>query len=259
MKRIFLALLITLLPTVLSANDYAYVLNRYVDEQGLVNYQGLKADRAQLDSFIESLATIKGYQNWDDNQKIAFWCNAYNAITLQVIIDNYPIKPTFPARLKYPANSIRQIPGVWSKLNFNIMGRDLTLDDIEHNILRPQFKEPRIHMAIVCASRGCARLRNEPYAGDKLEQQLADQCRLFFADPDKFRISGGEVGISPYFKWFGQDFIEKYDDPARLKDQPANIRAALNLAMDYTGQADYLLNGTYRVIFQEYDWSLNEQ
>ncbi|MBN1635201.1 MAG: DUF547 domain-containing protein [Deltaproteobacteria bacterium] len=86
---------------------------------------------------------------WSEADKIAFWVNSYNALTLKAIIDTYPIKPTFPARLYHPHNSIRQIPGVWDKISHPVIGQDLTHNDIEHKILRVEFNEPRIHMAIV--------------------------------------------------------------------------------------------------------------
>ena len=127
---------------------YAAVLQKYVNEQGLVHYQGLKADGAGLDAFASTLETLdpKIHDQWMDKEKLAFWLNAYNALTLKAIVTHYPIQPAFLASLRFPKNSIRQIPGVWDQLRFGVMGRQLTLDDIEHEILRKQFNEPRIHL-----------------------------------------------------------------------------------------------------------------
>ena len=101
--------------------DFGTILSSFVDDSGLVNYQGLKAERSDLDGFTQRLARLDSlaFDAWSENNKIAFWINAYNALTLKSIIDNYPIKPTFPARLIHPHNSIRQIPGVWDKTSQN--------------------------------------------------------------------------------------------------------------------------------------------
>lgn len=246
-------------------DGYARVLARHVDEKGLVDYQALQGDRAGLDAFIIALGRVSSgtYEKWDTDHKLAFWINAYNAITLQVIIDHYPIKPTFPARLKYPPDSIRQIKGAWDKLTFSVLTRSLTLDDIEHKILRREFSKPRFHLAVVCASRGCARLRNEPYDGARLIEQLDDQGRYFFADANKFRIDREKkvVWLSPYFKWFGEDFVPRYGRTREFAGYDETERASLNFAsvyLDYERKS-YLAAGGYRIRFLDYDWSLNER
>ncbi|MHC4703653.1 MAG: DUF547 domain-containing protein, partial [Planctomycetota bacterium] len=148
-------------------SDYDSVLKAFVNDKAMVNYAGLKAKRRQLDEFAASMGklTSEAYENWNDKDKVAFWLNAYNALTLKAIIDNYPIKSSFFRSRVYPKNSIRQIPGVWKKMTFKVMGKDLTLNHIEHEILRKKFDEPRIHMAMVCAAMGCPPLRYEPYRG----------------------------------------------------------------------------------------------
>ncbi|MHC4215019.1 MAG: DUF547 domain-containing protein, partial [Planctomycetota bacterium] len=153
--------------------DYARVLKKYVDANGMVNYKGLKKDRGRLDAYVGSIASLKrkSYDKWNDKDKIAFWLNAYNGFTLKSIIDNYPIKSSFWRSRVYPKNSIRQIKGVWTSLKFDVMGSKLSLKHIEHEILRKKFNEPRIHVAMVCAAMGCPPLRNEPYEGKKLDKQ----------------------------------------------------------------------------------------
>jgi len=132
-----------------SYDKYAAVLSAYVDPNGMVNYKQLKADSKNLDAFVAEMADLTAgiYEKWSKVDKIAFWLNAYNACTLKAIIDNYPIRSSFFKSAVYPKNSIRQIPGVWDKLKFNVMGKSLTLKHIEHNILRKEFDEPRIHTA----------------------------------------------------------------------------------------------------------------
>jgi len=144
------------LPT--SYSDYATLLDTHVNDQGLVDYLALQTNRGSLDSFNSSLdqVTQDDYQSWTEAEQIAFWINAYNSFTLQSIIDQNPLK-----------SSIRDILGVWKIRKFPILGQLKTLDNIEHNILRVDFNEPRIHMALVCAAISCPPLRQEPYQGDK--------------------------------------------------------------------------------------------
>ncbi len=195
-----------------SYDDYDLVLKANVNDNGMVNYKQLKQGRGKLDTFVVSLGDLdtKSYEKWNREQKISFWLNAYNALTLKAVIDNYPIKSSWVRSLKFPKNSIRQIAGVWDELKFNVMGADTTLNDIEHKILRKEFDEPRIHMAMVCAAMGCPPLRNEPYIGEKLDEQLNDQTRKFLGNNNKFRIDykSGSMYLSPIFKWFAGDFVK---------------------------------------------------
>ena len=125
----------------------------------MVNYQELQANRQKLDQFNQSLARVnpETYKSWSDQEKLAFLLNAYNSLTLQSIIDQNPLK-----------KSIRNIPGVWKRRKFKIAGMEKTLDNIEHDIIRKDFNEPRIHMALVCAAMSCPILRNEAYTSEKL-------------------------------------------------------------------------------------------
>jgi hypothetical protein len=245
--------------------DYAAVLSTYVNDLGMVDYKGLKANSARLRTFVRALGmqSRAEYNQWTDQEKIAFWINAYNGLTLKAIIDNYPIKPTFPARLRYPNNSIRQIKGIWDGFEFRVMGRAMTLEDIEHGTLRKDFEEPMIHMALVCAAMGCPPLRNEPYEGSKLTDQLADQVRKFMGNSRKFRVDrgGGDVYLSPIFKWFGEDFVAKYGTSTKFSGPDEEERAVLNFVSRYLAPGDraYLETGSYDIEYLDYDWTLNEQ
>lgn len=243
---------------------YAAVLQKYVNDQGLVHYQRLKPDGAGLDAFAAALETLdpKIYDQWADKEKIAFWLNAYNALTLKTIVTHYPIQPSFLASLRFPKNSIRQIPGVWDQLRFGVIGRQLTLDEIEHEILRKQFTEPRIHVALVCAAMGCPPLRNEPYTGDQLEAQLSDQTRRLLQNSLKFRIDreGGRVYLSAIFKWFGSDFLKTYAADGKFAGHGEAEGAVLNFVSQHLGEDErrYLITGKYGIGYLDYDWSLNE-
>ncbi|MEJ2717118.1 MAG: DUF547 domain-containing protein [Deltaproteobacteria bacterium] len=245
--------------------DYAAALRNYVDDHGLVNYGKLKANRKKLDAFAASIATLdpKVFDTWSEKEKLAFWINAYNALTLLAIIDNYPIQSSFFRSLRFPKNSIRQIAGVWDELEFPVMGRKLTLDKIEHDILRPKFNEPRIHMAIVCAALGCPILRNEPYVASKIDSQLNDQAARFMKNPRKFRIDRKDkrVYFSPIFKWFGDDFVPAYGTNKQFHGFGQTDRAVLNFVSGYVSPKDrqYLEKGGFSIEYLPYDWSLNER
>ncbi|RJP75051.1 MAG: DUF547 domain-containing protein [Candidatus Abyssobacteria bacterium SURF_17] len=244
---------------------YAAVLDVYVDEHGMVAYKSLKENREKLDAFATDLATLspQTYSQWTDKEKVAFWINAYNALTLLAIINHYPIEPSFVGSFLYPKNSIRQISGVWDKLQFAVMGSKMTLDEIEHETLRKNFDEPRIHMALVCAAKGCPPLRSEPYTGEKLDAQLDDQTIRFLKDPGKLRIDPveGKVYTSSIFKWFGKDFVKKYGTQEKFADKSETERAPLAFISEYVDQsiANYLATGDYALEYLDYDWSLNEQ
>jgi hypothetical protein len=246
-------------------DNFAAVLKTYVNQNGMVDYRGLKNNSGRLISFAAALGVVPPdvYQKWSVKEKIAFWINAYNALTLKAIIDHYPIQSSFFGSFVYPRNSIRQIPGVWDKLRFSVMGRDMTLDDIEHGTLRKDFNEPRIHMALVCAAMSCPPLRNEPYVGEKLDQQLDDQARRFLANPRKFAINRdqGKVYLSPIFKWFGEDFVKTYGTAKEFAGFSLAERAVLNFITKYIKGQDqeYLRQGGYTISYLDYDWSLNEQ
>ena len=246
-------------------DDYADVLAAYVDDHGMVDYRGLKDNREKLDAFATSLGQLDpaAYDAWDDAHKIAFLINAYNALTLKLIIDHYPIKASFFKSFIYPKNSIRQISGAWDKITFLVVRQEMTLDHIEHEILRTEFKEPRIHMAIVCASKGCAKLANEPYTGDRLEEQLVQYTRLFVNNPEKIRIDkqNNTVYLSKYFQWFGEDFVPVYGTDEQFISFNEIERAALNFISRYVSEEDqqYLAETGYSIKYLGYDWSLNEQ
>ncbi len=249
--------------------DYAVydaLLGEYVDEQGLVDYRSLQAKRSGLDTFIRSMARLSRaeFETWPEQGRLAFWINAYNAITLERIIDHYPIKKGgLIAGLRYPVNSIRQIPGVWKETANTVMGESITLDSIEHDILRVKFKEPRIHASIVCAALSCPPLRNEAFVAERLDEQLDDQSRNFLATETRFRVDRAKkrVYLSPIFDWFGSDFVGVYNTDGKLTAHRKAEDAALEYVSRYIGDEDaqFILSNTYSVVFLDYDWTLNEK
>jgi hypothetical protein len=250
-----------------SYEPYAEALQTYVDDSGMVDYVGLKANRGKLDAFNGVLGNLerKEFNSWSDDAKIALWTNAYNSLTLKAIINNYPIRVSIfnPKRLVYPENSIRQIGGVWDETTHEVLGEEITLDAIEHEVLRKDFNEPRIHMALVCAAMGCPPLRVEPYTGEKLDVQLDDQSKMFLANPQKFRIDreADTVYLSPIFEWFGDDFVKTYTPDEGYSGHSESERSVLHFVTRYLDEDDarYLRDEDYDIEYLDYDWSLNEQ
>lgn len=234
-------------------SDYATVLSNYVDPDGFVDYEGLKADREALDRFNTSLGEVSPatYNAWSDSERLAFLINAYNSITLASIIDNYPVE------------SIRDINGVWKGRKFPVVGQEVTLDTIEHGTIRTQFSEPRIHFAVNCASIGCPILRNEPYTGAELEAQLEEQTQISFDSDMHFRIDREEnkVYLSSVFRWFGQDWEPGFGNDREIEGLNDRETAFADFASQYVGseEREFLLQGGYDIGFTDWDWSLNEQ
>ena len=236
-----------------SYDDYGAVLANYVNEQGLVNYEALQVNQVKLDAFNAALAAVtpETYASWSEQEQLAFLINAYNAFTLQSIVDQNPLK-----------KSIKDIPGVWKRRKFDIAGQSKTLDNIEHDTIRVDFKEPRIHVALVCAAMSCPPLRHEPYRAENLNAQLDDQVRKFIASPHGFQIkrNEGRVYLSSIFKWYGQDWQPSYEIEGKFAGN-SKERAVLNFLSNYLTQDDkeYLEQGNYKISYLDYDWSLNKQ
>ena len=247
---------------------YNSLLNRYV-KNARVNYEGFINSRAKFETFLRTLGSVDKdvFESWTEEQRLAFWINAYNAFTIKAIIDHYPIKRSFTlVGIFYaPSDSILQIKGVWTKLQFRALGNMVTLDEIEHQILRKKFNEPRIHMAINCASISCPDLRNEAYTPEKLEEQLADASINFVNNPDKgvyVNEQSGKVKLSKIFKWFGDDFINNYGSKKLFNNYSLKENAVLNFTSEYIESEEvkeYLMNNKLKIGYLGYDWHLNEQ
>ena len=223
--------------------QWSAVLGRWVAD-GRVDYAGLQRDgQPALDTYLASLSATcaPDYETWTRGEQIAFWINAYNAFTLRLILDHYPIA------------SIRKIgwlPGAAFRQRFipmpGLKGGTISLDEIENGTLRSAFREPRVHFALVCASKSCPALRGEAYRGAALDHQLDDQARVFLNDRMKNRVdtAGRTLYLSSIFKWFRGDF------EAAAGSLPAFIAPYLDPAAPVDG---------FAVEFLAYDWSLNDR
>jgi Protein of unknown function, DUF547 len=237
----------------LSYESYRKILQTYVSTQGLVDYSALQTNPQPLKDVVVQLGAVapSTYAAWGDPDKIAFLINAYNAITLESIINQKPLK-----------KSIKDIFGVWNFAKHTVAGEAKTLDDIEHNTLRKNFNEPRIHAALVCAAMSCPPLRREPYIGAKLNEQLDDQVRQWLSNGHGLKIdrAQNQVSVSSIFKWFGEDWQKSYGAADKFVGKPTE-RAVLNFISRYLSPKDqsYLAKGSYKLKYLNYDWSLNRQ
>ncbi len=239
LTMVFFTLLLTLQLTPAFAQseelhaDYEKVLKAYVAD-GKVDYAGLKKDRAQLDGYLSRLIRVKKreFSSWSRDARLAYLTNLYNVATLRLIIDHYPVK------------SIKDIgsffKGPWDQPVVSLFGKNITLNNLEHDIIRKEYKEPRIHMALVCAAKGCPPLRSEAYTADRLDSQLDDQSKTYLSSPKGMRIdrSKGKVYLSSIFKWYGDDFIS------------VTVFAEKHSGKNIDG---------FSVRWLDYDWSLNDK
>jgi hypothetical protein len=237
---------------------YADVLRRYVRD-ARVDYRGLLAGRAALDSVVRSFAAPTGaeLEAWPRARQLAFWINAYNAFTLRAIVDHYPIRASWLSL--GPRNSIRQIDGVWTTLPWKAAGRTVTLDDIEHRIIRPTYREPLIHFAVNCASVSCPPLASVPYRERTIVEELEASARRYLASPLGAVADGDVIGVSSIFKWYGDDFIERFQASGTGSGSPAE-RAIFGVLARYGPPTlqSLVRSGRARLSYLPYDWSLND-
>jgi hypothetical protein len=242
------------------------ILHRPLDQildlnvrDGLVYYRALKGERGRLDRYIASLNVPAGtYEGWSKAQQMAFWVNAYNAVILQTVINNYPIRTRSSS---YPAGSIRQIPG-YEQATFRAAGRGVTLEQIEKTIL-PTFKEPRLYLTLGRGAVGSGRLRSEAYTGDRLDKQLADVQHEFVTDRQMLRIDRltGQMAVTPIISWREREFVAAYDQGDPTFAQRSPIERAI-LAFIKPGllplEKEFVQQNTFKIVFHEFDWRLND-
>ena len=216
--------------------EWDALVKKHVAQHGMVDYAGFVKDKKALQHYVDYLSTHQPSAKWSKNEKLAYWINAYNAFTVKLIVDHYPVKSIKDIKKGIPfVNSVWDIP-------FIPMGKEkVDLNYIEHSILRKEFKDPRIHAAINCASFSCPLLRNEAYTANEIDRQLEDAMRKFINDPQRNQVDKSSVKISKIFSWFSGDF----------KLNGASVIDYLNKyakkSIDYNAKMDYL----------DYDWDLN--
>ncbi len=255
-------------PAVSFHDKCAEILKNFVDDKGMVDYKILRRKRLELKSLLHEFDNLdpNEYRTWPNEDKIAFWLNAYNIQMLKIITDNYPIKSSRILRL-YPGwgpNSILHIKGIWTNYKFLVMDEEFTLSEIDRRFFRKEFDDPRIFFAISRASLSGPPLRNEPYYGHKLNEQLDDQARRFLSSPLAFRTDKEKqrVYLSSLFQSssYGKEFFSKFAIDKKFKDQEPTTRAVLNFITNYVpdDKVSFLEVGKYSVKFMKYDWTIND-
>jgi len=207
------------------------------------DYAALKEDPDKLITYLDTLAAVKRseYDAWTREQQMSFLINLYNAATLKLVIDHYPIE------------SIREIGGLlrspWKQSVVRMFGEMVTLDHVEHEVLRPDFKEPRIHFAVNCASIGCPDLRSEAIRAVDLDRQLEEQTQAFLSDRTRnhFDAENKTLHLSPIFKWYSEDFVESSGSIATFVAPYLSDREQATIEQ-----------GDIRIRHTDYNWNLNE-
>lgn len=213
------------------------ILKKHVTEEGWLDYQGVQRDSDQFKSYLKLLSDNHPNPDvWSRNERLAYWINAYNAFTVELILDNYPLES-----IKDIKKGIPFINGVWDIEFINIEGQEYSLNNLEHGIIRPKFNEPRIHFAVNCASFSCPVLRNEAFTARKLDEQLTDAAKTFLSDPLRNKVDPQYPKLSKIFTWFKGDFT--------------NDGSLIEYVNQFTTTP---IESNADVEFLDYDWALND-
>lgn len=230
-KILFVLILVsgtTLVAQKINHDKWSSLLETHVDKNGNVDYKGFAENLDKLDAYLNMLSNNKPTSEVSKNEKLAFWINVYNAFTVKLIVNHYPVK------------SIKDIKQPWDQKFFKIDGEAMSLNHVEHEILR-NMDEPRIHFAIVCASYSCPKLQRYAFTAENLDEQLINVTKEFLADETRNKISEKSIRISKIFDWFAKDFT-----------QDGSLIDFLN---KYT---DVNISPKAKKRYLEYNWALNE-
>lgn len=216
---------------------FTQLLEKHVDDRGGVDYEGFLNDRTDLESYLDQLRSHPpNEEKWAKEDQIAYWLNVYNAFTIDLILDHYPVES-----IKDIAGGIPFVNTPWDIKFIEIGGETYDLNNVEHGILRKYFDEPLIHVAVNCASVSCPKLLNEAYEGSSLKKQLEKQASFFVNESGKNDINGSDWKLSRILKWYGGDFKDRYGSVEGF------IRAfATGDLPDYA-----------EIEYKEYNWKLN--
>jgi hypothetical protein len=220
------------------------LLQRYVDDLGRVNYRRWKAEGGDvLRVWLESFADVDLAAFTDADARLALWLNAYNAIAISQVLEVYPIASIRPKVLGIP--NWLSFLDFFTRSNSIVGGKKYSLNQIEHAILRPEFAEPRIHFALVCASVGCPLLRRGAYFPESVRTQLEADASRFIHNPDKVRYDAQKktLYLSKIFKWYEEDFVKAAGSVAEYVG-------------GYLGPEAAVGDG-WAIVFLPYDWNLN--
>jgi uncharacterized protein DUF547 len=217
-----------------------------------MRYAGMAQDRAALKAYLDGLSRVTEgqFKDWSRPQQMAFLVNAYNAFTVEKILTRYPNIQSIWDFGKIFGNPFKD-------QFFTLLGRKASLDGIEHDTLRKSYQEPRVHYAVNCASIGCPMLREEAYVAERLEAQLEQQAERFLSDRSRNRYSAqtGRLEVSEIFKWFREDWESGYQG---IRSREQYFATYAKLLADNAEQQTLVAEGKARLVFLDYDWSLND-
>jgi hypothetical protein len=236
------------------------ILDLYVRD-GRVYYRALRSERGRIDRYVASLnVPAATYATWPREQQMAYWINAYNAFVVKTVIDAYPIRGKSAS---YPAISIRQVPGAFEQIRHRAAGRAVTLDEIEKKIL-PEFKEPRVYLALGRGAIGSGRLRSEAFTARSIAAQLDAVQREFVSEQTMLKIdrAAAQVTVTPIVSWHEAEFVEAYDTGAA---GPFAQRSPIERALlAFVGphllplERELVQKNEFRVAYHAFDWRLND-
>lgn len=214
------------------------LLKKYVSAEGIVNYKGFIKDSVELNKYLKLLSDNPPDETtWTKQEQLAYWINAYNAFTVKLIIQHYPLRSIKDiVKMNIPF-----VNSPWDIKFIKIGKEKMDLNNIEHGKIRKLFNEPRIHFCIVCASKSCPKLRNKAFTADKLEEQLTAQAKDFLKDSFRNKVSADKLELSKILDWYSMDFPkgEKFIEFLN-KYSPVQI------------------NKNAMISYLDYDWNLNE-
>jgi hypothetical protein len=213
------------------------LLQKHVSSDGCVNYKGFIKDSVAFNNYLDLLSSHHPNDTWTINEKYAYWINVYNAFTIDIVIRNYPI-----ASIKEIGGSIYRINTTWAQKFIVIESEIYSLDNIEHDILRSNFKDARVHVAVNCASESCPTLYNHAFEANKIDIQLNKLFKSFLADKSKNIITPDKVKLSKIFSWFKSDFKR-------------NDKTLVEYLNDFL---DVQINNEASIEYLDYKWELNE-
>ena len=234
MKKILLLLITVLTFNQINAQTSVFndLLQKHVSKDGVVDYKLFKNDVAKLDRFISYLETTSPDNSWSENKQKAFWINAYNAYTIKIILENYPLKSIMD--IKKDSKTAWKIP--FAKVG----GKTYTLDHIEHEILRKTLFDARIHVGVNCASGSCPKLGNVAFTEENVDTSLEKLMKEFVNDSTRNKITNKKIQISSIFDWFKEDFRKE------------------GSVIDYLNKySDTEIKKNTRTSYLKYDWTLN--
>ena len=234
MQKIIVALLLVLGSNLFCQQTnneiWTNLLKKYVSSDGKVNYKGLKKESKKVDEYISQLKKNIPLTTWSSNEKKAYWINTYNAFTIKLVLEKYPLKSI--KDLTFNGKS------AWDYKWIEIGENKLSLNDIENNKLRKNFNDPRIHFILNCASFSCPLLLNKAFTSENIDDLLTQQTKIFINDKLKNKITSSKIEISEIFSWYKEDFE--------------------NVIMFLNKYSSVKIDEKATITYLPYNWSLND-